>query len=221
MRISRFPMLLAIASLSGLLSTAAIASRRAPRTLSLLDQAQIETQAIEDILQQNNSRRAKRQLLRRVNRLENLLVTLETQLQRERRARRSRVAQEDNFSGIILIEDPIAAPIDLPQREVQPGSFAYNGNSETSKQELKQILKALEAEAFSDSRLEALSSAKTGRTFTVNQVKTIVDSFSFGDDKVDAAAMLFDHVSDPENWFAVYDSLPFDSDRKALRKRTQ
>ena len=220
MRISRFPMLLAIASLSGLLSTAAIASRRAPRTLSLLDQAQIETQAIEDLLQKNNSRRAKRQLLRRINRLENLLENLESQLQRERRARRSRSA-EDNFSGIILIEDPIAAPIDLPHRDVQPGSFAYNGMPETSPQELNQILKALEAESFSDSRLEALSSAKTGRTFTVSQVKSIVAVFSFGDDKVDAAAMLFDHVSDPENWFAVYDSLPFDSDRKDLRKRTQ
>jgi hypothetical protein len=47
-----------------------------------------------------------------------------------------------------------------------------------------------------------------------------VDAFTFGDDKVSAASMLFPQVEDKENWFEIYSVLDFDSDRESLRRKT-
>jgi hypothetical protein len=44
-------------------------------------------------------------------------------------------------------------------------------------------------------------------------------ALTFGKDKVEVAALLFEAVVDPENWFEVYGALTFESDKRELRKR--
>lgn len=92
--------------------------------------------------------------------------------------------------------------------------------SRVSSAELHQIRLAIDAESFSDDQLEVLRRAARGRAFTTAQVVQIMDLFAFGDDKVEAAAMLYETVVDPEQWYLVYPALSFSSDKSALRART-
>jgi hypothetical protein len=212
-------MLLVIAGLAGLLSSAAVAAHKKTESLALLEEARMETQAIGSIIEDSAPRRVERRLMRRLNRLEDLLDSLEGEILNQERRRPSRVNQDDGFSGMLIVEDLADVPVDLPMRQVDPDDFFYDGQRTTSSKEMAKILKALEAEAFSDGRLSALGSAMTERSFTVAQVKAVLKVFPFGDDKVEAAALLFSQVSDQQNWFEIYAELDFDSDREALRTR--
>lgn len=224
----RLPTLVVIVSISGLLSTAAVASHKKSEVLGLIDDARIETQAIETLVEDSAPRRIERRLMRRLDKLEDILNSLEGELiDRERKSRRGRrigkggqEASQDNFQGMIFVEDLIEMPVELPSRQVSPDDYYADENQAVSPGELLKIISILDSEAFSDGRLEVLQSAIIQRRFLVSQVQKILAVFPFGDDKVKAATMLFPHVNDTENWFTIYAELDFDSDRKALRSNT-
>ena len=81
------------------------------------------------------------------------------------------------------------------------------------------VLQSVKAESFSDARLGVLRDAVGGRWFDVAQVKTMMSVFSFGDEKIDAAVLMHPRVVDPQNWYQVYGTLTFDSEKDTLRKR--
>jgi len=89
-----------------------------------------------------------------------------------------------------------------------------------SSSELARIESSIARESFSDDKLSVLRSAASGRRFTSAQVRSVMGQFSFSDDKVAAATMLFPHVVDQNNWYTVYGALTFSSDKADLRRRT-
>ena len=89
-----------------------------------------------------------------------------------------------------------------------------------SSSELTQIERSIDRESFSDDQLAVLRSASRGRHFTSSQVIRLMNGFSFDDDKVEAAVILFPRVIDQQNWYTVYGGLTFSSDKTALRRRT-
>jgi hypothetical protein len=224
----RLPTLVVIVSISGLLSTAAVASHKKSEVLGLIDDARIETQAIEMLVEDSAPRRIEERLMRRLDKLEDILNSLEGELidreQKSRRGRRigkgGRETSQDNFQGMIFVEDLVEMPVELPSRQVSPDDYYADENQGVSPGELLKIISILDSEAFSDGRLELLQSAIIQRRFLVSQVQKIMAVFPFGDDKVKAATMLFPRVNDTENWFTIYAELDFDSDRKALRSNT-
>jgi translation initiation factor 2 beta subunit (eIF-2beta)/eIF-5 len=224
----RIPTLVVIVSISGLLSTAAVASHKKSEVLGLIDDARIETQAIEMLVEDSAPRQIERRLMRRLDKLEDILNSLEGELiDRERKSRRGpRIGKggqettQDNFQGMIFVEDLVEMPVELPSRQVSPDDYYADENQGVSPGELLKIISILDSEAFSDGRLELLQSAIIQRRFLVSQVQKIMAVFPFGDDKVKAATMLFPRVNDTENWFTIYAELDFDSDRKALRSNT-
>lgn len=82
------------------------------------------------------------------------------------------------------------------------------------------LIGELDRHAFSDDKLAVLRSVAPHVLFHVDQVKAVMDAFSFGSDKVEAAAMLFPRTVDRERWYLVYSSLTFSSDKDELRRRT-
>ncbi|MFT4977699.1 MAG: hypothetical protein ACI8S6_003606 [Myxococcota bacterium] len=90
----------------------------------------------------------------------------------------------------------------------------------TSSDELGRIESAIARESFSDDRLAVLRSASEGRRFTSTQVRRLMDQFTFSDDKIAAAVLLFPKVVDQQNWYTVYSALTFGSDKAELRQRT-
>lgn len=82
------------------------------------------------------------------------------------------------------------------------------------------VLSALDAEPFSDGKLSTLRSIAAHRCFTTGEVVQVMNAFTFDRDKVEAAALLYRTVEDPERWFQVYPALTFSSSRDDLRRRT-
>jgi hypothetical protein len=86
--------------------------------------------------------------------------------------------------------------------------------------DFSQLRSAVKSQVFGDDQLAMLRSASTGRAFTSDQVSELMRLFTFGDDRVAAAAMLYPQVVDPENWFIVYGRLTFSSEKDELRALT-
>ena len=107
-------------------------------------------------------------------------------------------------------------PVPMPHIE-DPESLA--DPEACSQEQLQTIESALEEESFSDARVELLREITQHHAFEVSQVTALLEAFSFGDDKVEAAALLHAQVVDPENWFQVYEAFDFDTDKEALRAR--
>ncbi len=79
------------------------------------------------------------------------------------------------------------------------------------------LLKAMEGSNFDEAKLQVVREAATHNRFSVEQVKQVMERFSFADGKVQAARALYPRLVDPENFFQVYELLPFEADRKKLR----
>lgn len=93
------------------------------------------------------------------------------------------------------------------------------GPAAMSADQLRTLLGAVRAEAFGDSALGVLRDACRANHFDVGQAVTLVSIFDFGDDKVEAAAMLYPRLVDPGNFYQIYGAFDFDSDKEALRER--
>lgn len=88
----------------------------------------------------------------------------------------------------------------------------------TTPAELAGILRALEGTSFDKDRLPVLRSAVRDRAFTTDQVKTLLGTFDFSKNQVDAAILLHPQVVDPQNWYSVYEVFTFESDKRRLRQ---
>jgi len=75
-------------------------------------------------------------------------------------------------------------------------------------------------ESFDSNKLNVVKQAAGGNWFTSAQMASMMDLFSFGAGKVDAAVAMWPHMVDPENLFVLYNKLTFSSDKDNLRKRT-
>lgn len=90
-----------------------------------------------------------------------------------------------------------------------------------SPQEFSRIYSAVSAESFGDEQLSVLRAASQGRRFSSAQVASLMNLFDFSDDRIDAAVLLYPQVTDPQNWYTVYGTLTFSSDKTELRQRTR
>ncbi len=80
------------------------------------------------------------------------------------------------------------------------------------------VLQAIEGEWFDDGKLVLAKEVAKGRFFTVSQVLGIVELMTFSDAKVDIAVFLHRRTVDPENFYLVYQSMTFSSDKDKLRR---
>lgn len=90
----------------------------------------------------------------------------------------------------------------------------------TSEPELLSIIAAIDNQPFGDHKMAVMSSAIAGRPFTASQAGRLMDAFTFDDDKVEAAVMLYPLVVDLQNWYTVYGHLTFSSSMDDLRRQT-
>ncbi|MCO4770216.1 MAG: DUF4476 domain-containing protein [Deltaproteobacteria bacterium] len=142
-------------------------------------------------------------LLGRMKQTDQELVGLATIVNEPRRAeprrdRRDRFDEPDRFEG--------------------PG-YGYQGPVAVPEGEFATVLRAVRGETFDDDKMRMLRDVANYRFFDVGQTKRLVSLFTFSDAKVDAAAFLHSRIVDPENFYLVYSSLTFPSDKEALRRR--
>ena len=80
------------------------------------------------------------------------------------------------------------------------------------REDLDAILGAIEAQSFSDGKLNAVRMAMRDRWASIDQVGALVGAFSFGSDQVRVVEICAPHVVDPQNAFRLAEHFSFSSD---------
>jgi hypothetical protein len=126
--------------------------------------------------------------------------------------RREMVRRVDELRRLLdRLEDALdQAPAEAPPAVVQEPPMAPD--------RFEALLKAMEGNNFDEAKLQVIREAAGYNRFSVEQVKAVLEHFSFADGKVEAAKALHPRLVDPENFFQVYELLPFEADRKKLRE---
>jgi hypothetical protein len=88
-----------------------------------------------------------------------------------------------------------------------------------SADEMAKFLKGLNANAFDNGKLPFVEEYARSRWFSSAQAREVLKAFAFDDSRVKAAVVLYPRITDPGNFFTVYDVFAFDSSRKALREK--
>lgn len=80
------------------------------------------------------------------------------------------------------------------------------------------LLATLKNESFETSRLVIAKQAMEHNFFTVVQIKSIMDAFSYEDSKLEIAKAAYPLVVDPDNYFMVNEALQYSSSKMELAK---
>lgn len=83
----------------------------------------------------------------------------------------------------------------------------------------KALLAAIDDASFDDGKIQIVRQAAQGNYFTTQQVGAIMEEISFEDGKIDAAVACWNRIVDPNNRFALFGKLTFDSSKQKLRQR--
>lgn len=169
----------------------------------LMQGIQEELAAIDDLLGAARSSAVQREIQRKLDR-----ITEMTAQAQEITERLGRIAERaaDRPPEVIVVEAPPPPPEEVFLEPCPPGDFDA-------------LVRAVEAEPFTDGKLSVLRDAIGHRHFVVNQVMRMMDAMTFPNDKVEAAALMHPRTLDIENWYRVYSKLTFDSNKNELRKR--
>jgi len=101
-----------------------------------------------------------------------------------------------------------APPAPAGPRAMEPGRFDA-------------LVAAVTREPFPDGQRRVLDTAMPGSWFTVAQVGTLVDLFTFSRDKLEVVRRARGHIVDPDQAFQLYERFTFDSDKNELRNILQ
>lgn len=85
--------------------------------------------------------------------------------------------------------------------------------------QLAALSESLRQASFRNDKMRVLRLAAPQYYFTTDQVRQLVEHFSFSSDKVEAIAMLHPRLVDPENTHTLFGLLPHASDRRKLEER--
>lgn len=92
---------------------------------------------------------------------------------------------------------------------------SYYGNTMNNSQ-FSQFIVALKKNSFDESKLAFVQQQARITSFSSSQIRAILKTFSFDDDRVNAAKVLYPNCVDKPNFYIVYDAFSFDSSRKEL-----
>ncbi|MDY7229529.1 DUF4476 domain-containing protein [Hyalangium rubrum] len=102
-----------------------------------------------------------------------------------------------------------------PQPPPPPPAPAVQPISET---QLDALSRAMNRESFSDGKLRVLESGASQQYFLVPQVLKMIQKFTFLQDKLQVARVLWPRVLDRDNAYQLYSAFQFSSDKEELKR---
>lgn len=172
-----------------------------------------EVGSIQNLLDAADRRAVRQELRRKTDNLRDLLHEISGV---------SRQLAGVSTNTVVVLEAPPPPPVYVeppPPKVVYVEPVVEEGPVACDAGDFERVLSAVKAESFSDGKQEVLRGATYDRYFTAEQVKRMIGEFTFGDDKVNAAATMYPKVVDLQNWYLVYGAFTFDSDKDKLRQR--
>lgn len=107
--------------------------------------------------------------------------------------------------------------------ELLGGSPRGRAKLPISEADFAKIIDNIKDQSFDDQKLEFVETFVKGRPLNCDQATKLLKTFSFDDDRIAAAVILYPGLVDSENFFEVLKIFPFDSTRKevmeAVRKK--
>lgn len=71
---------------------------------------------------------------------------------------------------------------------------------------------------FDDAKITIISNSLETKCFTCKQVKTLLELFSFEEDKITIGKKAYGHVFDPINFDLIYTVFEFESSKKEIKQ---
>ena len=87
-----------------------------------------------------------------------------------------------------------------------------------SDDQLQQLSRAIARESFGDGKLRVLEAAAQQQYYLVPQVLKLLERFTFSQDRLNAARVLWPRVLDRQNAFQLYGAFKFSNEKDELRK---
>ena len=120
----------------------------------------------------------------------------------------------------------VAPPAYPPPQEQPPPGWGREGHhgrggmggGVIDEGQLGEISQAIQGEAFSKGKLGVLQDAIGRYLFTVDQVKRVIDLFTFSADKLRALELTAPRIVDKQNNFKIYSSFTFSTDKEKARQ---
>jgi len=130
----------------------------------------------------------------------------------ERKSLRAQATVIDQQLAAVRRQIDDAAGADKPAQPAKPAPMTNDA--------FAALWNTVKQQSFDSNKLNVLKQAANANWFNSAQMASMMDLFSFGAGKVDAAVAMWPHMVDPENLFVLYNKLTFSSDKDNLRKRT-
>lgn len=87
--------------------------------------------------------------------------------------------------------------------------------------EFEGVQRQLKETAFDDSRLDLMKVVLSGHYLAAQQIKTLMSSFSFDDNRLKFAELAYSSCLDPEDYYVVVEGLTFKSNKDKLMEYIQ
>jgi len=88
----------------------------------------------------------------------------------------------------------------------------------TSDQDVKNLKKQIEGEAFSDDQQRVANMAAKNKCMSVSQIKEVASAFTFSENQLSFLKTAYDNCTDKGNYYQLMDSLTFSTDKEELEK---
>lgn len=95
------------------------------------------------------------------------------------------------------------------------GSYGYTATDG----DVQALVDFMASKNFAEDELNAVKTAADRTWFTAAQVATLMAAAGTEDTRIEIAAHLHPQVIDPQNWYAVEDTLKFSTSKRTLRTR--
>lgn len=87
-----------------------------------------------------------------------------------------------------------------------------------SRQEVSNIVKTVENQTFSDTKMRTAKRALNNKCITVNDIGKIMNLFTFEDSKIEFAKHAYTYTHDVDNYYLLYNSFTFESSIEEIEK---
>ena len=101
------------------------------------------------------------------------------------------------------------------------GAAGHHGPPAVGPEEFDIILEAIKKRWPDRERVALIREMGTGGRFTSAQVRALLETFNFDDDRVEAAVLLYPKVVDRETFFQALEAFTFPFNRDEVRKRLE
>lgn len=122
----------------------------------------------------------------------------------------------------INIETNILEQVTIPKliEEVEPAtSVSIDSESPPAytpmpDSDFRNLVSNVRNESFADNQINIIKVAVRTNRFTVNQIIQLLNTFSFGEDKLEALEILYPRVTDPENAYNIPNAFTYSEDKQ-------